>query len=249
MCSRSLSDRPHAEIARTLAEIAKVSPYFTVTTGTLAETGWLPVRRLYTDADLLEGVVGRVRARINAAERRVAVSTLFLGMAARLWSVGLGALAGHGVLPDLTGDRLLFSETGGHIRLHIEHPVGRHGDDLEGLLADMVIEEHLTPLTAALRRGGPIAEGLLRGNSASGLLSAAMVFDRATAGDGRGWRLARRLCADERLAGAVVFDGAGYRRTSCCLYYRTPGSGVCGDCVFTTKPATGPAARGAIETA
>lgn len=76
-----------------------------------------------------------------------------------------------------------------------------------------------------------------------------MVFDRATAGDGRGWRLARRLCADERLAGAVVFDGAGYRRTSCCLYYRTPGSGVCGDCVFTTKPATGPAARGAIETA
>jgi iron complex transport system ATP-binding protein len=236
-CSRSLSDRTHAEIPQTLADIATVSPYFTVSTGPLTEDGWMSVRRLHTDIDLLEMIVGRVQTRINAAERRVAVSTFFLGLSARLWSVGLGALAGHGVLPDLTGDQLLFSETAGQIRLHIEHPTGRHGDNLEPLLVDMVIEDHLVPLTAALRRRGPIAEGLLRGNSVSGLLSAARIFDRATATDGRGWQLARRICADERLAGAVVFVGESYRRTSCCLYYRTPGGGVCGDCVFTTKPA------------
>lgn len=220
-----------------LAEIATVSPYFTVTTGEPTDGVWRPVRRLHTDIDLLEAIVGRVQTRINATERRVAVSTFFLGLSARLWSVGLGALAGYGILPDLTGEQLLFSETGGQMRLHIEHPTGRHGDNLEPLLADMVIDDHLVPLAAALRRRGPIAEGLLRGNSVAGLLSAARKFDRATAGGGRGWRLARRLCTDERLDGAVVFDGTEYRRTSCCLYYRTPGGGVCGDCVFTTEPA------------
>ncbi|MGV0836799.1 (2Fe-2S)-binding protein [Mycolicibacterium thermoresistibile] len=235
-CSPTVSAGQHAEIAKTLADIATVSPYFTVTTGRLPDAGWLPVRQLHTDIDLLERIVGRVQTRINAAERRVAVSTFFLGLSARLWSVGLGALAGHGVLPDLTGEQLLFHETAGQIRLHIERPTGRHGDDLEALLADMVIDGHLTPLSAALRRHGSVAEGLLRGNSVSGLLSAARVFDRTTGSHG-GWQLARRLCADERLDGAVVFDGADYRRTSCCLYYRTPGGGVCGDCVFTSSPA------------
>lgn len=226
-----------SDVAQTLADIATVSPYFTVTTGSLHEDGWQPVRRLYTDIDLLGAIVDRVRTRINADERRVGVSTFYLGLAARLWSVGLGALAGHGVLPDLTGEQLLFHESGGQIRLHIEHPMAWQGDNLEPLLADTVIDVHLAALTAALRELGPVSAGLLRGNSASGLLSAGRVFDRATGTD-RGWQLARRLCADERLTGAVVFDGDGYRRTSCCLYYRTPGGGVCGDCVFTTKPAT-----------
>jgi iron complex transport system ATP-binding protein len=44
------------------------------------------------------------------------------------------------------------------------------------------------------------------------------------------------LCADERLSDAIVFSDAGYRRTSCCLYYRVPGGGLCGDCVLTTQP-------------
>ena len=223
---------PVAKTAAVLAELAHIGPYFAVGTGPL-DDGWHPVQQLYTDTALLDGIVGRVQACIDAAEQRVAASTFFLGFAARLWSIGLGALAGSRLLPDLNADHLLFRDADGQIRLHIQHPVAWQGDDLEPTLADMVLQRHLAPLTAALRRLGPISEKLLRGNAASALLGAARVFDRdATAG--AGWQLARRLCTDKRLSNTIVFNNTGYRRTSCCLYYRTPGGGLCGDCVLTS---------------
>jgi hypothetical protein len=225
---------PEAKTVALLAELSNVGPYFEVGTGPV-DGGWRPVGQLYTDTVLLDGIIGRVQARIDAAEQRVAASTFSLGFAARLWSIGLGALAGHRLLPNLAPEHLLFRETDGQIRLHIQHPVAWQGDDLEPRLADMVLDAHLAPLSAALRQLGPISEKVLRGNAASALLGAARVFDRDVT-PGSGWKLARRLCADERLSAAIRFDDAGYRRTSCCLYYRIPGGGLCGDCVLTNRP-------------
>jgi iron complex transport system ATP-binding protein len=216
------------------AELATISPYFAIGTGPCGD-GWRPVEQLYTDTALLDGIIGRVQDRIEAAEKRVAASTFFLGFAARLWSIGVGAVAGHRLLPDLTPEQLLFRESGGQIRLHIRDPLCWQGGDLEPPLADMVLERHLKPLTVALHRLAPISSKLLRGNAASALLGAAQVFDR-DATKGPGAQLARRLCADKRLSCAVLFDGESYRRTSCCLYYRTPGGGLCGDCVLTHAP-------------
>jgi iron complex transport system ATP-binding protein len=237
LCALPASRRNCASEAKAvalLAELAAISPYFAVGTGP-PNDAWRPVQQLYTDTALLDGIVGRVQGRIDAAEPRVAASTFFLGFAARLWSISLGALAGHRLLPDLAAEHLLFLEADGQIQLHIEHPVAWRGDDLEPMLADMVLAAHLAPLSAALRRLAPISKKLLRGNAASALLGAAQMFD----GDvrpGPAWQLAGTLCADERLMNAIRFDNAGYRRTSCCLYYRTPGGELCGDCVFTTKP-------------
>lgn len=219
-----------AHATAVLAEVSSSGPYFAIGTGPI-DDGWWPVKRLYTDTALLNGIIGRVQARMDTAEQRVAASTFFLGFAARLWSIGLGALAGHRLLPDLASERLLFREAGGQIRLHIEHPVAWQGDDLEPRLADMVLAGHLVPLSAALRRLGPISGKVLRGNAASALLGAAQVFDRGVT-PGPGWRLARQLCADKRLSGAIRFSGVGYRRTTCCFYYRVPGGGLCGDCVL-----------------
>jgi iron complex transport system ATP-binding protein len=213
---------------RVLAELAGLGPYFAVGTGPVSED-WHSVDQLYNDSALLAGIIGRVQARMDAAEQRVAASTFFLGFAARLWSIGLSGLVGHGLLPDLDAAQLLFQESDGQIRLHIEHPVAWQGDELEPMLADMVLDGHLAPLSAALRRLGPISDKLLRGNAASALLGAARVFD-GNATTGRGWQLARRLCADERLADTIRFNKVGYRRTSCCLYYRVPRGGLCGDC-------------------
>jgi cobalamin transport system ATP-binding protein len=218
------------------AELSEISPYFAVGTGPV-DHGWRPVAQLYTDTALVDGIVCRVQARTDAAEQRVAASTFFLCFAARLWSIGLGALAGHRLLPDLSAERLLFQESGGQIRLHIEHPVARLGDDLEPMLADMVLEWHLAPLSEALRRLGPISDKVLRGNAASALLGAARVFENKTTA-GPGWQLARRLCSDERLSAAICFNGVSYSRTSCCLYYRAPRGGLCGDCVLTSQPRT-----------
>jgi iron complex transport system ATP-binding protein len=228
---------PPAATAAALADIGDINEYFALSTGPVS-VGRFPVQQLYTDADLLEGVVERVRTRIGATERRVAVSTFFLGFAARLWSIGVGAVIGHRLLPDLGTPELSFGETGGHVTLHVAHPLAWQGDDLEQMLADLILDGHLTPLATALKRRGPISSKLLRGNAASALLGAANVFDRhrrAGAPDSAR-RLAERLCADQRLSGAIEFDDAGYRRTSCCFYYRTRSSGLCGDCVLTDVP-------------
>src|SRR5215469_9891755 len=85
---------------RLFADLADLGPYFAVGTGPVSD-GWRSVEQLYTDAALLGGIVGRIRARMDAAEQRVAASTFYLGFAARLWSIGLGALAAHRLLPDL----------------------------------------------------------------------------------------------------------------------------------------------------
>jgi iron complex transport system ATP-binding protein len=220
---------PEPHTTAMLAELATVGPYFVVGAGP-AGRRWRPVQQLYTDTDMLDGIVGRVQVRIDTSERRVAVSTFFFDFAARLWSVGLGALTRHRLLPDLSAEQLLFRDADGRIELHIEHPIAWQGDDLEPTLAHMVLETHLNPLIVALRRLGPISPQLLRGNAASALLGAARVLG------GDATQLARRLCADERLSGAICFDKVSHRRTSCCLYYRTPGGELCGDCVLTTKP-------------
>jgi cobalamin transport system ATP-binding protein len=233
---------PVAKAAEVLSELSDISPFFAIGTGPIAEDGWRPVQQLYSDTKRLDDIVGRVQARIDAAERRVAVSTFFLGFAARLWSIGVGALAGHRLVPDLAGNQLLFREDSGQIRLHVERPVAWQGDDLESMLADAVLESHIAPLTLAVHRLGAISEKVLRGNTASALLGAARVFDRrhGDTGSGPGWRLARSLCSDQRLMGAINFDKSGYRRASCCLYYRTRTGGLCGDCVLTHKPGTNP---------
>ncbi|MES4829184.1 (2Fe-2S)-binding protein, partial [Streptomyces anthocyanicus] len=44
------------------------------------------------------------------------------------------------------------------------------------------------------------------------------------------------LLAHPLLAGAGTLTGTSFRRRSCCLYYRVPGGGVCGDCCFPTPP-------------
>ena len=232
----TLRDAPAAAIVAALADIAEINEYFAIGTG--PGPGRIPIYQLYTDSALLEDIVERVRTRIGATERRVAVSTFFLGFAARLWSVGIGAVIGHRLLPDLGTRQLSFGESGGHVTLHIADPLGWQGEDLEPMLADLVLDEHLTSLAAALTRLGPISLKLLRGNAASALLGAANQYDRhrPTSPGDSARRLADRLCDDQRLFGAVSFGGSGYRRASCCLYYRTRNGGLCGDCVFTHAP-------------
>lgn len=50
-------------------------------------------------------------------------------------------------------------------------------------------------------------------------------------------RLVESTLAHGTLSGTVVIDQPwSFRRTSCCLFYRMPGAGVCGDCVLDEAP-------------
>jgi len=94
-----------------------------------------------------------------------------------------------------------------------------------------VVTGHLTPLAAGLR--GQVADGLLRGNAASAMIGSLTVIAAARPGLARAARsIAGQLLATGSLRGTGELTGPGldFRRNSCCLYYRVPGGGLCGDC-------------------
>lgn len=249
---RALATSPHRcaptqQTITALAELTSVSSYFAVSTGVADKADWRPVAQLYSDPELLAGTLSHVQERIRASDLRVAASTFFLGYAARLWSIGLGGLAEHGLLIDLDPAQLCYAASAGTIQLHLTDPLAWQSstgsEALEVSLADMIVTQHLKPLVAAVRVITPISERLLLGNAASAALGAARALswhhgaDLATEPS---WALARRMCEHEYLNSAVCFSDSGtdYRRNSCCLFYRTPGGGLCGDCALTHKPQT-----------
>ncbi len=99
VCGVSLVGLP----ADTLGRVAEFGPYFAVSTGPVAEPGWRPVRALYTDPVALAGLVGRVRARLDVGDGRVAASIMVQGHAARLWSLSLGTGEFHTFVVDGPG--------------------------------------------------------------------------------------------------------------------------------------------------
>jgi ferric iron reductase protein FhuF len=98
----------------------------------------------------------------------------------------------------------------------------------------------VTPVLDAFGETFAVSSQVLWGNVASSLagaltmLGAARPDRRATAAG-----LVGDLVARGTLAGAGDLDPAGptFVRRSCCLFYRIPGAGICGDCVLDEAPA------------
>ncbi|EPH40738.1 hypothetical protein STRAU_6211 [Streptomyces aurantiacus JA 4570] len=194
-----------------------------------------------SDGDPLAFRVAKVGARLGAPEARVAASVAQLGLAARLWSLALGPAALFGRLPDLDPARLLWDAD------------GTSPDDLwltgertypadAARVHEVVQERHLAPLARALRARFRISPALLRGNAGSALAGAARELHAWAARTGRpevGERaldLAAELFARPALKSTGTLDGTAFRRRSCCLYYRCPNGGLCGDCCFDRPP-------------
>ncbi|RMB85849.1 (2Fe-2S)-binding protein [Streptomyces shenzhenensis] len=234
-----------------LAALRPLGGFFVLRTTGAA--GADPVRRLPTLADAYADTrsdvygapltfrVEVVARRLRAPEPRVSASIAQLGLAARLWSAALGCAALYGRVPDLDPGLLRWD------------PDTRAPDDLwltevralpgtAAVLTDAVLHAHLRPLGDALRARYGIAAGLLWGNAGSALAGAARELDRWARGNGRGEvadrarALTAELFAHPLLSRTGTFAGTAFRRRSCCLYYRAPGGGLCGDCCFTRPP-------------
>ncbi|AYC36996.1 hypothetical protein DWG14_01206 [Streptomyces griseorubiginosus] len=183
--------------------------------------------------------IRKVADALDAPEPRIAASIAHLGLAARLWSAALGCAAVYGRIPDLSPGRLHWDPDGSapeDLWLAPREP----GESLPGdarTLADVVLHGHLEPLAAALRTAYRPAGGLLWGNAASALVGAVRQLGPHGAG-ARARALAAELLAHPLLEGTL--DPRTLRRRSCCLYYRLPGGGVCGDCCFTRAPRSSP---------
>ncbi|MFI1383033.1 (2Fe-2S)-binding protein [Embleya sp. NPDC020886] len=232
-----------------MARVAEVGPYFVLRTGAIADgAGFRPLVELYDRAapDAWAARVEYVRGRLRTDEPRVAASILYLGVASRLWSVALGAAVLGRVVPDLDPVRTHWRfPASGAIELWAPDPIptpvlaNRAGIDR---VYAAVMTAHLVPLARATRAVVPIAERLLAGNAASALVGAARVLHRHPAPDEPELVTTTRSFADGLLATGLL-RGSGlhgalgaFRRTTCCLYYRIPGGGTCGDCVFHDKP-------------
>ncbi|MEU9207386.1 (2Fe-2S)-binding protein [Streptomyces sp. NPDC048415] len=234
-----------------LAALGSLGGFFVLRTG-VPPHGTLPtLAQAYTAApgDAHEDVradpmtfrVQKITHALRAPESRIAVSVAQQALAARLWSIALGAAALYGQLPDLD-PRLLRWD-----------PDGSTPDDLwlsevRALpvtdLDEVVRAGHLAPLAAALRSRYRVSPGLLWGNAGSALAGAVRGLDRWAAANGRTdvsertRALAAGLLAHPDLAGTLA--PRTLRRRSCCLYYRLPGGGLCGDCCFDRPPRLAP---------
>lgn len=228
-----------------LAEVAGLGPFFTITTDPAesADPTWRPVADLYSDPGPLRDRIAHVHRTLGSDER-VAASIAFQGLAALLVSAPLAAAVLHGVLPRLPADRLHWrAATSGPWPLWCDAPDATAvpgARDAAAGLAGALFDEHLTPLIAAVRAQVPISERLLWGSVASSVASGKrLVTTRRPAAAARATEVAATLLATGPLAGTGELlpptgpdAGWTFRRRSCCLYYRVPGGGLCGDCVL-----------------
>lgn len=226
-----------------LTRAASVGGFFALSTAPVPEGAHRPLARLYAgDTAPLTARIDTVAARLRAPERRVAASIAHLGLAARLWSVALGPAALSGRFPDIAPGALLWDP--GRTSpddLRLPDPAALPGTAER--LREAVQYGHLVPLADAMRRDGNISTRLLWGNAGSALAGAVrelVTWSRANSRPDVAER-ARALAAelfdhpDLRATGAP--HGPAFRRRSCCLYYRCPDGGLCGDCVFDAPPA------------
>ncbi|MCX5329765.1 MULTISPECIES: (2Fe-2S)-binding protein [unclassified Streptomyces] len=234
-----------------LAALRPLGGFFLLRTGAAPRSTLPTLAQAYQDekydvyGNSMTFRIQKVSGLLSAPEPRIAASIAHQGLASRLWSAALACAVLYGRIPDLDARLVRWDADGSapdDLWLTEVRPLP--GDAAS--LAEAVLEGHLEPLAEALRTRYRVAAGLLRGNAASALTGAArQLAGWARANDrpdavARTRALVTELLAHPGLAGAL--DSGTLRRRSCCLYYRVPGGGVCGDCCFTRPPRSSPGA-------
>ncbi|MFI9628976.1 (2Fe-2S)-binding protein [Streptomyces sp. NPDC052042] len=212
--------------------------FFALRTTAPPEGAHRPLAPLYAgETAALTARIDLVAARHRTRERRVAASIAQLGLAARLWSITLGPAALTGRFPDLPPDALYWdprASSPDDLWLSTTRTLPATADRIR----HVVQRGHLVPLAEAIHRDGPLSDRLLWGNAGSALAGAlrqlvdwARVNDRPDAA-ARARALTAELFDHPDLRNTGAPHGTAFRRRSCCLYYRCPAGGLCGDCVF-----------------
>jgi ferric iron reductase protein FhuF len=241
------------DVRAVLKDVAGLGPFFTVSTESGAVGGdWRPVLDLQTDPAPLAARIAHVRGALGSPDGpevdvRVAASVSFQGLAALVVSAPFAAAVLHGVLPEMAPEALYWRATeSGPWPMWCPTPGAIPVADeatAAASLAAALLDVHLEPLVSAVRVQVPIAERVLWGNAASAVASAKrlVVAQRPRSAE-RAAVVAQRLLDVGRFAGTgdllppVEPDRLwSFRRRSCCLFYRVPGGGLCGDCVLQDR--------------
>jgi len=230
-------------VAAAVADVSTISGYFDLGIGPIdTEAGWRPLTDLLADPEPLRQRITDVAGRLGTDELRVAASILFQGLAARLWSPVIGAAVAHDLLVDLAPARVHWQAApSGPLPLRAARLTGWQVLDparIAGPLHRNVLTELLEPLVQAVGEIVKIAPGLLWGNAASALAGTVRTIARQRPElTTRAIALGRELLTLGALQGSgdLVEPAPGqpfFVRRSCCLYYRLPDGGKCGDCAL-----------------
>ncbi|MEV7397680.1 (2Fe-2S)-binding protein [Aeromicrobium sp. NPDC092404] len=225
---------------------AEVGPFF-VLDRWIADAGWRPLTELIDRPDVLAERVTtarsmlaeRSRVPVDEIEERATASIVFLGLAARLVSPAFAAAALADRVPDLHLDALWWQPvTGGPWPLARSATDGsRATGDLAEDLDTRVLVDLVAPVLEAFGRTFGISSQVLWGNVTSSLAGALAMLrtarpDRAAIAT----QLVTQLLEHGTLTGTGDLTGPTFVRRSCCLFYRVPGAGICGDCVLDEAP-------------
>jgi hypothetical protein len=228
-----------ADVTALFADVAGIGPFFAVGTGPLPGQGWVPVAALADpDGPLADRIVAVGEA--LRAPVREAASIAFQGIAAQVVAPLFAAVAVHGVLPAAdVGAAVHWRPGGGGPWLWwcagTEVVACPDPDVLATLFTTL-----LAPVVAAVRTRAAVAERVLWGNVTSSVASARRLVAAArpdvaphAADVARQLLITAPFAATTTLREPVPPDvGWTFHRRSCCLYYRVPGGGMCGDCVL-----------------
>ncbi len=231
-----------------LGDVAALGPFFTVRTGVAesVDPTWRPLADLEADGPPLRSRIAYVRRALggdDAVEPRVAASIALQGIAAVVVSPAFAAAVLHGVVPALSPDVLHWRDsTTGPLALWAPAPTGTPVPDAPAAVEALgrLYDAHLPALVDAVRSVTAVSPKVLWGNVASVVAGTTRMVTTGRP------EAARRAAA----VGALLLDrgelaGSGergaarapdvhwtFRRRSCCLFYRVPGGGYCGDCVL-----------------
>jgi ferric iron reductase protein FhuF len=222
-----------------LDDVAGLGPFFAASAAPAeaVDPTWRSWRALYDDPAVLAARIELVAGVLGTDDRRVAASIAFQGLAARLVSPVLAVAAVHGLVPAWTPESL-------HWRLAVTGPwplwesapdADRPpAEELPGAVADRLVGPHLAALVEVTRAARAVSARVLWGNAASAVAAAGrMVAGARPEADQRAAAVVGAVLRSAPLAGSGAFEsGWAFRRRSCCLYYRIPNGGVCGDCVL-----------------
>jgi ferric iron reductase protein FhuF len=223
-------------------DVAAIGPFFEASANPaeVVDDTWRPLRELYTDPAPLSARMGQVAEALGTGDRRIVASITYQGLAARLVSPMVGAAALHGVVPRWSADSV-------HWRRAVvgpwplweseERPARPTGERLAGAVREALVGPHLLALEAAVRAQVSVSERTLRGNATSAVVAAGRLVARCRpVAAARAESVVRGLLAHDALADTgTLGEGWAFRRRSCCLYYRLPEGGTCGDCVLVGR--------------
>lgn len=230
-----------------LRAAARIGPYFAWEPWDGGE-GWRPFTDLLDPGVVAErvGVARRTLAGFAGVEtgaigERVAASVQFLGLASRLLSPPLAAAAVGGALPEADPGRLWWRPVAGgplpvaYRGLAATACSGLEAGDVAEALTRSATVGLVAPVLEVYRTRFSLSPKVLWGNVASALGGAiTMIRTAAPAHAGRTVAIVDGMLARDPLRGTATLAHGRLTRHNCCLYYRIPGGGLCGDCVLAS---------------